>query len=83
MATPFDGEIFTFTQPDGTPLQVRGWGNQHSAVFETLDGYTVVRDPETGYFRYAEVSEDGSRLQPGATTAGASPPPATTASNAR
>lgn len=74
MATPFDGEVFTFTQPDGTPLQVRGWGNQHSAVFETLDGYTVVRDPESGYFRYAEVSEDGARLQPGATTAGASPP---------
>ena len=44
MANPFDGEIFTFTQPDGTQFEVRGWGNQYSAVFETLDGYTVGKD---------------------------------------
>ncbi len=38
MATPFLGNIFIFTQPDGSTLRVRGWGDQHYAVFETLDG---------------------------------------------
>jgi hypothetical protein len=36
MSTPFSGKEFTFTQPDGTPLKVRGWGDQRHAVFETL-----------------------------------------------
>jgi hypothetical protein len=47
MSTPFSGKEFTFTQPDGTALRVRGWGDQHHAVFETLNGYTVVEDPAT------------------------------------
>ena len=50
MATPFIGETFTFTQPDGSKLQVRGWGDQHYAVFETQDGYTVTKNPDTGFW---------------------------------
>ena len=46
MATPFIGKRFTFTQPDGTKIQLRGWGDQHYAVFETPDGYTVTVFPE-------------------------------------
>ena len=34
MSIPFNGKEFTFTQPDGTAFQVRGWGYQHHAVFE-------------------------------------------------
>lgn len=64
MSCPFSGKTFTFTQPDGTPLQVRGWGDQHYAVFETLDGYTVTRDPVTGYYHYAALTEDGEDLLP-------------------
>ena len=45
MSFPFYDEDFTFTQPDGTQFRVRGWGDQHHAVFETLDGFTVVEDP--------------------------------------
>lgn len=41
MATQFIGRIFTFTQPDGSTIQLRGSGDQYSAVFETLDGFTV------------------------------------------
>jgi hypothetical protein len=44
MSFPFFSKEFTFTQPDGTQFQVRGWGDQHYAVFETLDGFTVVQD---------------------------------------
>ena len=51
MSMPFHGEVFTFTNPDGSTLQVRGYGDQHYAVFETLDGYSVVKDPDSGFFR--------------------------------
>jgi len=64
MATPFSGKTFTFTQPDGTKIQVRGWGDQHYAVFETLDGYTVVKNPSTGFFEIAQLSNDETRLEP-------------------
>lgn len=64
MSTPFMGKTFTFTQPDGTQFEVRGWGDQYSAVFETLDGYTVVKDPDSGFFEIAQVSSDGTRLEP-------------------
>src|SRR5262245_32350852 len=64
MPTPFNGEIFTFTQPDGSTIQVRGWGDQHYAVFETLDGYTVTQDPVTGYWQVARLSSDGNALEP-------------------
>ena len=64
MATPFSGKTFTFTQPDGTKIQVRGWGDQHYAVFETLDGYTVVKNPTTRFFEIAQLSNDGTRLEP-------------------
>lgn len=64
MSVPFFGKEFTFIQPNGTTLQVRGWGNQERAVFETLDGFTVVRDPATGFYQYAAVSDDGDDFLP-------------------
>ena len=63
MATPFIGKIFTFVQPDGTKFKVKGWGDQHYAVFETLDGYTVHKNPETGFFEIAKVSDDQTLLE--------------------
>jgi M6 family metalloprotease-like protein len=64
MASPFIAKQFTFTQPDGTTIQVRGWGDQHYGVFETLDGYTLVKNPNTGFFEIAQLSNDGDRLEP-------------------
>jgi hypothetical protein len=29
MAFPFNGQQFTFTQPDNTQIKVKGWGNQY------------------------------------------------------
>jgi hypothetical protein len=54
----FRGKKFTFTQPDGFLTRVKGWENQFHAVFETLDGFTVVRNPSTGFFEYATYSQD-------------------------
>lgn len=64
MPTPFLNQEFTFTNPDGSTIKVRGSGNQYYAVFETLDGYTVVKDPKTGFYKYAELSEDKNNLFP-------------------
>ena len=67
MSVPFAGELFTFEEPDGSLIRLLGWGNQFHAVFETLDGYTVVNDPATGYHHYAGLSDDGtscSRIGP-------------------
>jgi M6 family metalloprotease-like protein len=64
MATPFIAQVFTFKQPDGSTIQLRGWGDQHYAVFETLDGYTVTQNEATGYWEVASLSPDGHTLQP-------------------
>src|SRR5690349_20230218 len=64
MSIPYLGQEFTFPQPDGTYLQVRGFGNQDTAVFETLDGFTVTKDPVTGFYQYAALSSDGNDLVP-------------------
>lgn len=64
MPYPFYGKTFVFTQPDGSRISVRGWGNQFHAVFETLDGFTLVKDPVTGFFQYAKSSADKKRLEP-------------------
>jgi M6 family metalloprotease-like protein len=69
MSTPFTGKTFTFRNPDGSALEVRGWGDQHYAVFETLDGYTVVKGPG-GSYEYAELSGDGRALRPTGARAG-------------
>jgi len=63
MSAPFFGQEFTFTQPDGAELQVRGWGDQHNARFETLDGQPVVQNPSTGFYEYAAVSADGEEIR--------------------
>ncbi|TKB60710.1 MAG: M6 family metalloprotease domain-containing protein, partial [Nitrospira sp.] len=64
MSTPFVNKEFTFTNPDGSTIQVRGSGNQYYAVFETLDGFTVVKDPGTGFYKYAKLSDDKNELLP-------------------
>jgi M6 family metalloprotease-like protein len=63
MSFPFYGEEFTFTQPDGSQIKVRGWGDQHHAVFESADGFTLVKDPVSGFYHYAAVSSDGTELE--------------------
>lgn len=62
MPYPFYGEQFEFTQPDGSRIALLGWGNQNYSVFETLEGYTVIKDPLTGFYQYAKLSEDKNYL---------------------
>ena len=61
IAAPFAKKI-PFTQPDGTKIELWGEGDEFYAVFETLDGYTVVFDPQTKAYHYAQRSADGNDL---------------------
>jgi M6 family metalloprotease-like protein len=70
----FENTPFTFTQPDGTPLVLVGTGNQFEAVFETPDGYTVVLNPGTGWYHYAELSTDKTTLRPTGPRVDTAPP---------
>lgn len=53
MPAPFLGKELELTQPDGSTLRVRGFGNPFEARFETLDGRPVALDPATGFYRPA------------------------------
>jgi len=66
---------FTFTQPDGTKLKVLGTGNQHQATFKTVDGYTVVRDPVSGFYQYAQQTDAAHPMPSGARAGAANPRP--------
>ncbi len=75
MPTPYVGESFTFQNPDGSEVTLRGWGNQFAAVFETEDGYTAVQAPD-GYYEYAKPTRDGTKLEPSGTRIGDADPAA-------
>jgi M6 family metalloprotease-like protein len=60
-AAPFKTRI-SFTQPDGSVVKIDGRGDEFYAVFETLEGYTVVYDTALRAYCYARLSADGSEL---------------------
>ena len=62
LGSPFRQQ-FRYTQPDGTTICLWGQGDEFSAVFETLEGYTVVFALETRAYCYARVSADGTALE--------------------
>jgi len=53
-----------FTQPDGTAVEIWGEGDEFYAVFEAMDGYTVVYDQASRAYVYATLSADGRELLP-------------------
>ena len=61
-ADPVEGARFTLSQPDGGTVEVRIWGDEFYRVVESLDGYTLVRDPKTDLICYARLSSDGQEL---------------------
>jgi M6 family metalloprotease-like protein len=61
LGAPF-AKKFNYTQPDGQRIQLWGEGTEFHAVFESLDGFTVVFDPASKTYFYARLSDDQSRL---------------------
>lgn len=47
------GKTRTFPQGDGLPVQLRVFGDEFYARYETLDGYTVVYDPRCEKYCFA------------------------------
>jgi len=62
LAAPYHGEPFRLAQPDGTLVDVRVWGDEYYQRIESVDGYTLVRDPVTRVICYAERTADGRQL---------------------
>ena len=60
-AAPFDRQI-TFKQPDGTMIQLHGWGDEFQAVFETQAGFTVVFDQARQAYCYARQDDASGQL---------------------
>lgn len=63
MSAPFLGKEFTFTQPDGSQIRLRGFGNPLQARFETLEGVPVLKDDVTGYYRPVTASDRARALE--------------------
>lgn len=68
-AAPYgpDGLTTEFTQPDGSVLALKVFGDEFHARTETPDGYTVTFDPATKAYYYAALSADATQLLPTAT----------------
>ena len=58
-SVPANPEPIELTQPDGTKITVRLYGDEFYNWFEDVDGYTVIKDTETGYWKYAEKNSSG------------------------
>ena len=74
VAAPLRNVPQTLTQPDGTVLHLFATGDEYYNRLHDANGFTVVRDPATGYLVYA-IKVDG-RLQPTAFVAGEDDPAA-------
>jgi len=61
-AAPVTGQIFELLQPDRASVAVRIWGDEFYQVVESLDGYTLVKDKDTGIICYAKLSDDENEL---------------------
>jgi hypothetical protein len=60
---PVFGETWQLRQPDGSLVDVKIWGDEYYQVVESLDGYTLTRDPATMVICYARVSGNGDVLE--------------------
>ena len=63
-SAPYYGETFELSQPDGSTVPVVVWGDEFYQRVETPDGFTLIRNKETGWICYAELSSDSSELLP-------------------
>ncbi len=65
-AAPYgpEGRATSWTQPDGTVLDLRVFGDEYYARTETAEGFTVVYNREDNSYHYADIAADGSALVP-------------------
>ncbi len=61
-AAPYQGEPFALQQPDGASVAVLVWGDEYYQHVESLDGYTLVRDPVSRIICYARLDAGAQSL---------------------
>jgi M6 family metalloprotease-like protein len=54
-AAPLDNFPVTVTQPDGTELNLFVSGDEFYNWLHDAQGYTIIQDPDTGYYVYADL----------------------------
>ncbi|MBN2771309.1 MAG: M6 family metalloprotease domain-containing protein, partial [Spirochaetes bacterium] len=59
---PYVDKELKLRQPDGKYVTVKINGDEFYAVTESPDGYTLIKDPDSGALSYAELSSDGKEL---------------------
>lgn len=59
-AAAFNGQLFSFPQPDGSHVEVRLFGTELYLRAEGLDGYTLIREGKNGWICYARLNENQS-----------------------
>ena len=71
-------EAFVLHQPDGTTFSARQWGDESNHGWETIEGYTIVKNSETKFWSFARLDTVSNQLIPdkavgGQTVKGAGP----------
>jgi hypothetical protein len=61
-------------QERGPDLELVVEGDEHYATYETREGYTVLHDPDRGFFCYASLDAAGAFVSTGVPAS--APPPA-------
>ncbi|HEX3019972.1 MAG TPA: M6 family metalloprotease domain-containing protein [Chitinispirillaceae bacterium] len=59
-SAPYLGTRTALEQPDGSIVEALMFGDEFYGWFETPDGYTIIKDPKTGWFCYAILTKDES-----------------------
>ena len=54
-SAPYNGDEFELLQPDGSYVLVKVYGDEYYTRVESLDGYTLIRDPKTNWICYADL----------------------------
>jgi len=50
------------TQPNGEQITIKMFGNANTYYIETLDGYTITKDRNDGFYKYLVSDNDGDLL---------------------
>ena len=58
-AVPAAPAVYELTQPDGTVISARQWGDKWSHGWETKEGYSIALDKNTRNWTYAVADVDG------------------------
>jgi len=67
------GVVETVFQPDGTPIRIALWGDEFANGWETVGGYTVLKNPADLYWTHAMLDANGG-LKPSAQRVGRDAP---------